>query len=341
MRISPTVRASLELLGVSMEASATDLKKAYHRLALEYHPDRNPGDGAAAEFRKVSEAYDLLSDPARVAELNAKYLRGKLHTQVIEGLEITFGSFFGYRLFDPQKSSPARLKIASSKIQSKTDADDEPWLPIEENNSILDHPAFDALEVVYAGRFSVEDETRLKGEIKGRELAQLPWVVLNNQGLLKFLDGDLRRARQCYAEICERVPNNIIFTYRYGLCLILEGFRNPQRTMLGVMKPDAIKIEKGLRLLEHCLKLGRERPVGRQKCLVIRKIIADVYEKTGRARKAKEVWKKIFEDDPTCAEAALRVKGIAAARKLAQAKMRASGGVEKIDKRQRPRLLSD
>lgn len=343
MRLSPTVRASLELLGVSTEASSSDLKKAYHKLALVYHPDRNAGEGAAAEFRKITEAYELLCDPKRVAELNSKYLKGKLHSQVIEGLEITFGSFFGYRIFDPMKSEgkQAKLKLTSSKAKNASVDDDEVWLPIEENNSILDHPAFDSLEVVYAGRFSIEDEQKLKGGMKGRELAQLPWVVLNNQGLLRFLDGDLRRARQCYTEICERVPNNIIFTYRLGLCHVLEGFKNPKRTLLGRMKPDMIKVEKGLRLLEHCLKLGTERPVGRQKCLVIRKIIADVYEKTGRASKAKQVWKDVFEEDPTCAEAAYRVKGVAAGRKLAEAKNRAAKAVEKIDKRQRPRLLSD
>lgn len=345
MRISPQVRASLELLGVSLETSSVELKKAYKKLALVYHPDRNQMEGAAAEFRKVTEAFELLSDPARVAELNSKYLRGKLHAQVIEGLEVTFGSFFGYRIFDPMKSrnETTKLKLTSSKSKNAKEHDDESdlWIPVEENNSILDHPAYDALEVVYAGRFSIEDELQLKSGMKGKELARLPWVVLNNQGLLRFLEGDLRRARQCYAEICERVPNNIIFTYRLGLCMILEGFKSPKRTMLGSLKPDAIKVEKGLELLHHCLKLATARPVGRQKCLVIRKIIADVYEKTGRARKAKEVWKGILEDDPKCAEATAKLKGEAAGRKIAEAKNRAAKAVDKIDKRRSPKLLSD
>lgn len=53
------------LLGLQSSASPEELKKAFHRKALEHHPDRNPGDnGAAARFRQVSEAYRVLSDPA-------------------------------------------------------------------------------------------------------------------------------------------------------------------------------------------------------------------------------------------------------------------------------------
>ena len=50
-------------LGVSRDASADDLKKAYRKLAMQYHPDRNPGDKSAeAKFKEVSEAYDVLKD---------------------------------------------------------------------------------------------------------------------------------------------------------------------------------------------------------------------------------------------------------------------------------------
>lgn len=55
-----------EVLGVSKTANADELKKAYRKLAKQYHPDMNPGDKAAeAKFKEVSEAYEVLNDSAK------------------------------------------------------------------------------------------------------------------------------------------------------------------------------------------------------------------------------------------------------------------------------------
>ena len=71
-------------LGVSKGASAEEIKKAYRKLAREYHPDKNPGDASAEErFKEIQHAYDVLSD----AEKRKQYDQ--------------FGSADGRRGFDP------------------------------------------------------------------------------------------------------------------------------------------------------------------------------------------------------------------------------------------------
>jgi molecular chaperone DnaJ len=59
------------VLGVDRKASADDIKKAYRKLARQYHPDRNPGDAKAeSRFKEISEAHDILSDADKRAALD-------------------------------------------------------------------------------------------------------------------------------------------------------------------------------------------------------------------------------------------------------------------------------
>ena len=57
-----------ELLGVAKGASLDDVKKAYRKLAMQHHPDKNPGDkNAETKFREINEAYDVLKDEQKRA----------------------------------------------------------------------------------------------------------------------------------------------------------------------------------------------------------------------------------------------------------------------------------
>ena len=51
------------ILGISKDANVDEIKKAYHKNALKYHPDKNRGENAEEMFKKVVEAYEVLSDP--------------------------------------------------------------------------------------------------------------------------------------------------------------------------------------------------------------------------------------------------------------------------------------
>jgi len=79
-----------KILGVSKEASVTEIKKAYRKKAIKFHPDKNPGDATAEEnFKKAAEAYEVLSD----ADKKAKYDR--FGHQAFEGGGSGFGGFGG------------------------------------------------------------------------------------------------------------------------------------------------------------------------------------------------------------------------------------------------------
>ncbi len=63
----PAKRDYYEVLGVSENATDEEIKRAFRKLAFEYHPDRNRDDGAEGKFKEVNEAYEVLADPDKRA----------------------------------------------------------------------------------------------------------------------------------------------------------------------------------------------------------------------------------------------------------------------------------
>jgi len=84
-----------EILGVSRDATEEEIKKAYRKLALKYHPDRNPGDKEAEEkFKEVTEAYEILKDKEKRARYDQFGHAG------VSGGDFGFNGFAGFDLSD-------------------------------------------------------------------------------------------------------------------------------------------------------------------------------------------------------------------------------------------------
>ena len=99
-----------KVLGLDRNASDSDIKKAYHRLVMQYHPDKNPGDKEAEEkFKEINEAYETLSDDKK---------RQEYDNPIPEGFGFDpfgFGDFFGrrqsYRNFEARPGQDIRVTI--------------------------------------------------------------------------------------------------------------------------------------------------------------------------------------------------------------------------------------
>jgi molecular chaperone DnaJ len=135
-------RDNYEVLGVERSAGENEIKKAYRKLARQYHPDVNPGDKTAEEkFKEVADAYDVLSDP----EKRARYDQfGHAGTDPSQGggfgdaggfgdiFDMFFGGGGGQRRGGPQRGADLRYAMALTFEEAVFGVEKEIQIPRDE-----------------------------------------------------------------------------------------------------------------------------------------------------------------------------------------------------------------
>ena len=180
-----------EVLGVTRTATEAELKAAYRKLAMQHHPDRNPGDPTAEErFKEASEAYGVLSDADKRAAydrfghagLNGAGFGGGFQTTV--DINAIFGDFFG-DIFGTSAGGNARRR---SRARQGGDLREDLRLTFEE-------AIFGVKKQIKIRRNEVCEECSGTGAAPGKAASQCP--DCGGRGQVRFQQGFFSVARSC------------------------------------------------------------------------------------------------------------------------------------------------
>ncbi len=186
----PGKRDYYEILGVRRSASSEEIKKAYRKLALKYHPDRNPGDKEAEEkFKEASEAYQVLSDPERRAQYDrfghAAFEQGGAGCGGFDFSASTFEDLFGEIFGEFFGTSGKRSR---SRARRGEDLRYDLEISFEE-------AAFGTEKTIQVPRLASCDACRGRGTKDGAERATCP--TCRGVGQVRYQQGFFTIAKTC------------------------------------------------------------------------------------------------------------------------------------------------
>ena len=176
------------VLGVSPEATAKDITRAYRKLARELHPDKNPGDSAAEErFKQVAAAYDVLGDEAKRAEYDEVRRLGPMAGRGGPGgFSFNVGDMSGFGDLFGQMFSPGGRTRTSAGVGPRRGADQAARLTLEFADAV--RGVTTAINVTSEGRCATCSGTGAKPGTSARACSACGGrgMVDDNQGPFSF-----------------------------------------------------------------------------------------------------------------------------------------------------------
>jgi len=339
VREPPQMTNARAMLGVGRNASGEEIQKQYRNLGMRWHPDKHTGkpteQEASSRFKLYSTAYRLLSRENKQAEANAKFQQALEEPFIVGDRVFCLGSLYGTRIFMPKErvgskiTDSSRLIGGSSSpfVASYSEAQQKQYFGIR--SSIMESAFADTLEMFYGGRPNgpENEELLVDGFVnKGKGgLDDLVWIRNNELGIHDFLNRDFRKAADKFASINRQVSGNIIFMFRYGVCLeAMAAEPKFRQTNEGAWQKN---MGVALKLYDLCMQKLEARHYSYpeesneangwhdpKSMLTVMMQAADACEYMGQKDRARKLWIKIRNIDPDCCEA--QVKGSNLAIKL-------------------------
>ncbi len=338
----PQLTMARTVLGVSRKAENFEIKKAYRKLSIKYHPDRNPGDKKSEKrFKAVSSAYELLADPKKKKKADEEFSEALKQPFIIGHRVFSIGSLYGQRIYIPsiqrKPITNTRRLIGSGKYLEEIISEEQVKEPeiYSIRSCIMESQLADSLEIYYQENLPEESrEEHFQAFMRRGEggLDDLDWIRRNDVAICNFLHEDLKGAVSEFREVNKKAPGNIIFMYRFGVCIeamvAKPGYKQkfPDKWIQNM--GSAIKLydsclerlvkRKGSWYEGKTIKDNEEKIDARfvgninpKSLLTVKMQLADAYFEIGEKRKSKEIWKEIQEIDPSCYEAEDRLRSSA------------------------------
>jgi hypothetical protein len=328
----PQMTSARAMLGVGRNASADEIQKQYRQLSMRWHPDRHLGkpteQEAGSRFKLYSSAYGLLSKAGRQVEANQEFQKALEEPFVVGDRVFCLGSLYGTRIFIPKNgkgpriTDSSRLLSGSSSqfVESYSEAQHKKYFGIR--TSIMESAFADTLEMFYGGRPNgPENEGLLLDGFVNKSkggLDDLVWIRNNELGVHDFLNRDFGKSADKFARINSQVAGNIIFMFRYGVCLeAMAAEPKFKQNNPGAWQQN---MGRALKLYDLCIQKLQARHYSYpdesndskgwhdpNSKLTVMMQAADAYEYVGQKDMARKLWIKIRKIDPDCYEA--QVKG--------------------------------